>query len=152
MLSDVEQIVEDFKQELTQAVQAVLIKNGVDKRSDLVKSIEWTTQNGVFVMLANDYYEYVSTGRRPRARKVPIMPLIQWIKDKRIKGRNKRTGRFITNNSLAFAIQTSIYKTGIKGKNYINEVEEVVADLSEIRMADGLEELLLTEIDKTFLN
>ena len=152
MLSDVEQIVEEFKQELTKAVQAVLIKNGVDKRSDLVNSIEWTTQNGTFVMLANDYYEYVSTGRRPRARKVPIMPLIQWIKDKRIKGRSRTTGRFITNNSLAFAIQTSIYKTGIKGKNYINEVEEVVADLSEIRMADGLEQLLLTEIDKTFLN
>ena len=152
MLSDVDQIVESFKEELTLAVQQVLIKNGVEKNSNLVKSIEWTVQNGVFVMLANDYYEYVSTGRRPRARKVPIMALVQWIKDKRLKGRNKKTGRFITNNSLAFAIQNSIYKNGIKGKNFITEVDEVVGDIAEIRMAEGLEDLLILELDKTFLN
>lgn len=142
---------EDFKKELTLAVQQVLIKKGVSKDSQLVDSIEWKVQNGTFVMLANDYYEYVSTGRRPRARKVPIIPLLDWIKRKRLKGRSRTSGRFITNNSLAFAIQNSIYKHGIKGKKYIDEVEEVVADISEIRMADGLEDLLITEIDKAFL-
>ena len=144
-MTDVDEIVQEFSDDLEAAVRVVLVKNDVEKNADLVKSIEFKEQNGVFVMLANDYYTYVSTGRKPRARKVPIMDLVQWIKDKRIR---PRAGQTI--NQLAFAIQTSIYKSGIKGKTYLTEVEDVVADVSEVKVADGLEDALLEGIDKTF--
>ncbi len=142
MLSDVDDIVDEFTDDLEAAVRAVMISKGLSKQDDVVKTIEFKEVNKVFVLIANDYYKYVDSGRKPRARKVPIKDLIQWIKDKRIRTTNI--------NSLAFAIQTSIYKHGIKGKKYADAVEDVVADVSEIKIADGLEEALAEEIDKTF--
>ena len=43
-----------------------------------------------------------------------IKSLNTWIKRKGIKGRNQKTGRFITNQSLSFAIAKSVFHTGIK--------------------------------------
>ena len=69
-----------------------------------------------------DYYKYVNRGRLPRGTKrpikaengaVPIPALTQWIKLKGIQGRDK-SGKFISNLSLAFAIRASIWKKGIK--------------------------------------
>tara|TARA_R100001443_G_scaffold9908_1_gene19511 strand:- start:535 stop:1089 length:555 start_codon:yes stop_codon:yes gene_type:complete len=37
----------------------------------------------------------------------------KWIKKKGIKGRNKETGKFITNKSLGFLIQRAIYQRGL---------------------------------------
>lgn len=146
-----DEIIKEFTDELTKATRFVMVNAGVDKNSDLVKSVRWEQQaEGVFIMLANDYYEYVSTGRKPRARKVPIFALVQWIKNIKLKGRNKKTGRFISDNSLAFAIQASIFKHGIKGKNYITEVDNIVGDITELKLAEGLEDALAKEIDKTF--
>jgi hypothetical protein len=140
-MTDVDDIVNEFTNDLEVAVRAVMISKGLSKQDEVVKTIEFKEQkDGVFVLIANDYYSYVSTGRKPRARKVPIVDLIKWIKEKRI-----RTGNI---NSLAFAIQTSIYKHGIKGKKYADEVEDTVADVSEIKIADGLEDALVESIDK----
>ena len=33
-----------------------------------------------FNLFYNDYLQYIERGRKPRARKVPIMPLIDWMK------------------------------------------------------------------------
>jgi len=49
------------------------------------------------------------TNKRP-----PAKVFERWIKTKGIKGRDKKTGRFITNKSLSFAIANSVYKKGIK--------------------------------------
>ena len=38
----------------------------------------------------------------------------KWIKKKGIKGRNKETGKFITNKSLGFLIQRAIYQRGLE--------------------------------------
>ena len=43
-----------------------------------------------------------------------IKSLNTWIKRKGIKGRNQKTGRFITDQSLSFAIAKSVFHTGIK--------------------------------------
>lgn len=154
MLDEINDIIEQFENELTLITQQVMISHGVDKNSKLINSVgyEYNSETNVFQLLAFDYYTWVSTGRQPRARKVPILPLVQWIKDKKIQGRNKKTGRFISNNSLAFAIQNSIYKTGIKGKNYIQAVEDAAGNFLEFQLADTLEFALLQELDKTFRN
>lgn len=60
-----------------------------------------------------DYFKYVNQGRKANVKKVPLTALLEWIKIRGIKGRNKK-GRFIPNLSLAFAIQTNIYKYGIR--------------------------------------
>ena len=43
----------------------------------------------------------------------PRKPLINWIKNKPLKGRAK-SGRFITNESFAFLIQRAIYQRGLE--------------------------------------
>lgn len=59
-----------------------------------------------------DKYKWVQLGRKKgsgKGSRVPIQVLIKWIKKKNIKPNG---GQSI--NSLAWAIQTSIYQTGIK--------------------------------------
>lgn len=60
-----------------------------------------------------DYFKYVNQGRKANVKRVPLTALLQWIKIRGIKGRNKK-GRFIPNLSLAFAIRENIYKYGIR--------------------------------------
>ena len=47
-------------------------------------------------------------------KKPPISVFLPWIKKRGLKGRDKKTGRFTTHKSLAFAIANNIYKKGIK--------------------------------------
>tara|TARA_R110000851_G_scaffold5196_2_gene21700 strand:+ start:1314 stop:1847 length:534 start_codon:yes stop_codon:yes gene_type:complete len=47
--------------------------------------------------------------------------LSKWIKKKGIKGRDKKTGRFISNLSLAFIIGRSIKRDGIKSLSFFQK-------------------------------
>ena len=72
-----------------------------------------------------DYLKYVNRGRKKEAKKVPISPLLEWISIRGIRPRDRR-GRFVENNlqnrtKLAFAIQTNIYKYGIRKTNIFDE-------------------------------
>ena len=60
-----------------------------------------------------DYFENVNYGRRPKKKKVPIKALLDWIKIRGIAAQNNN-GIPIPPLSLAFAIQTNIYKFGIR--------------------------------------
>ena len=111
--------------------------------TDLIKSVDWQYKNDMFVLIANDYFEYVSTGRRPRARKVPVEDLIKWMKK---KGIAPRAGQ--SYNQVAFAIADAIYKNGIKAKNYINPVIDVTTTLASEELAEQLSEDIATEIAK----
>src|SRR5688572_25716860 len=103
-----------FYKEMSAIVQQILIANGVKSGSDLAKSVEFTTTNSrdSLYMLTNDYYQAVSSGRKPRTRKIPIQRLIQFVKDNGITGN-------VT--SIAYRMQRSIYQNGIKGKNFIEK-------------------------------
>ena len=133
--------------ELDKATKIVMAKRGIDKRSKLIKSIDWEWKNNAFVLLADDYWIYASEGRRPRARKVPITDLLSWIKRYGIR---PRAGQTI--NQLAFSIQESIYKTGIKKKAYADPVVELSTDLIAENTAEGLSEIIATAIADTLSN
>lgn len=128
-----------FEDDLKVATQKILIKKGVERDSDLVKSIEYQYKNDMFKLMANDYYEYVSTGRRRNVRKVPVEALIQWIKDKSIPYRGSI-------NSAAFRIQQAIYKNGIKGKKFENPVVEVSTDMISEYSAEELSQLFVDDL------
>jgi len=114
--------------------------------SALQKDMEYIYRNDSFVLLAYDYFTYVSTGRKPRARKIPVMDIIKWMKK---KGISPKGGDY---NSAAFAITESIYKTGIKAKNYINPVTEVTSELASEALTEQLATDIATQIaqDLTF--
>ncbi len=136
----------ELLKELQVATQQVLATNALGN-SELSKSIEYVYKNNQFILLANDYFTYVSTGRRPRARKVPVEDLIQWMKK---KGITPRLGS--SYSQTAFAISEAIYKNGIKAKNYINPVIDVATEIITEDLATNLSEQIATEIanDLTF--
>lgn len=134
----------EFKKELETIIQQVLISRGVKNNSELVKSIEWDYGRNQMLMLVNDYYQSVSTGRKPKARKIPISALLSFIK------RNGISSTKYSTNQLAWAMQSSIYKAGIKGRNFIDVVEKSVGEFVEIRLADFLEEFVADSLYAAF--
>jgi len=136
----------EFLNELMLATQLVLQKYKLGN-SNLLQSIEYKYERDHFVLLANDYFTFVSTGRRPRARKIPVEDLIKWMKR---KGITPKVGQ--TYNSVAYSISESVYKTGIKGKNYINPVIDVTTEMISDNISDVLSEEIATVIanDLTF--
>lgn len=84
--------------------------------------------NPYAVLYYADYFPYVNRGRRKELKRVPLSALLEWIKVKGIKGKNKK-GRFIKNLNLAFAIQANIYKYGIRPANIYDKGLDGVEDL-----------------------
>lgn len=124
-----ESIVESIKIEL----QAIGLGD-----SDLIKSVTYTIQNFSIAINMPNYYEYVESGRLPRVKRVPINILISWMNKKGISLGKK--------NSIAYAIQTSIYKQGIRPRPFLkaayNRVENEYAEI----LAIDLSELLVTDL------
>jgi hypothetical protein len=132
-------------QELNIATQKILTIYKL-QNSDLYKSIEWDYKNDQFVLLANDYFQSVAFGRQPHARLVPVEDLIKWMKKKGIAPRHG------TYNSVAYLIQQSIYRNGIKARPFVNPIEDVTTDLISEDLAINLSEIIATTIaqDLTF--
>jgi hypothetical protein len=66
---------------------------------------------------AKSYYADEGTSSSPfkYTNKIPpSKPFEKWIKQKGIQGRDKKTGRFISNQSLSYLIARSIYSKGIR--------------------------------------
>lgn len=61
-------------------------------------------------------YSYKKGGKKP-----PASAFEGWIKKKGLKGRDKKTGRFITHKSLSFILASHIYKKGIKPSLYFTK-------------------------------
>lgn len=96
--------------------------------NSLTYSVEATTQGGVLKITYADYFKNVNMGRRPRVKRVPLNVLLKWIKIKKIRGRDKR-GRFIKDLSLAWAVQTNIFKYGIRPTYIYDKTLDSIEDL-----------------------
>ena len=63
----------------------------------------------------------VSSPFKYGAKQPPPDILSKWIQKKGIKGRDKKTGRFISNMSLAFVIGRAIKRDGINGISFFQK-------------------------------
>ena len=70
----------------------------------------------IIEMAVNNYVEWVNTGRKPKARKVPVDALVKWAKDKGLP----------TTNSFIYGVRENIYKEGIKSRPIIDRLWEEV--------------------------
>jgi hypothetical protein len=106
----------------------------------LAKSVDYQlieTLNSIAVgIFALPYLDNVDSGRRRGAKPPPVGPIIEWMKVRGIKGRNRKTGKFITQRSAAFAIARGIGKNGIKPTNVIKK---------SLRKLKSLQAKLLTD-------
>jgi len=85
----------------------------------------------VIQVLAEQYSQWVQSGRLPGKKGVPIDALEKWIKERGLQGRDKR-GKFIKRRSFAFAIQTNIKKFGIRPSNFLDVALEMIAQDEKI--------------------
>ena len=71
------------------------------------------------------YKDYKGTSRpspfKYRTKQPPPGILAKWIKKKGIKGRDKKTGRFISDMSLAFIMGRKIKRDGIQGISFFQK-------------------------------
>jgi hypothetical protein len=112
------------------------------------KSSHGNYETYYFQVLMEQYYQWVQSGRRPGNKYVPIGSLMKWIKDRGLKGRNKK-GKFITDKSFAFAISRNINKFGIRPSNFLDvSLEKVMKDprIAEL-MGDATYEDLINIIE-----
>lgn len=81
----------------------------------------------IIQVLAEQYSQWVQSGRLPGKKGVPIAAIEKWIKERGLTGRDKR-GRFIKRRSFAFAIQNNIKKFGIRPSNFLDVALETIGD------------------------
>lgn len=88
----------------------------------------------------NDYLEYIESGRKPFARKVPVQALIQWARRKGIPD----------DSSTIYAIRESIYKYGIKARKILQYFEQELDELWENDLSNKIFETVTSQLDKIF--
>ncbi len=134
-----EQEINLFLKELENAYKTIMRKVDLDN-SDLVKNTKFTYKEGQLTISMYDYGKFVDSGRRRNAKGIPISDLIQWIQEKNIVTR-------VPIESLAYAIQRSIIRKGIKPRPFLEQVQEEVHKLTALFIQKQVEEELMKAIN-----
>lgn len=92
-----------------------LIKQDHKATGKLISSLDYETiqrpKSATLLVKMLDYGQFVNTGRKKGAAKVPIKALVDWIKQKGIETNNKKV------IGIAFAIQKTIEREGSPTRN-----------------------------------
>jgi len=119
-MSAIEQALQKAADLLTLEVKARLAAVQLEG-STLQQSVESKPANPDAVdIIMERYAEWVISGRRPFTKKIPLDALLQWIKKKGLAAPG------ISQTSLGFAIQNSIYKKGIRARDFLTPAVESV--------------------------
>lgn len=125
---------------LQEDIKQILIDDGHRSTGELVDSIKNTVSAGsnMFVIEGHmaKHGEYIIRGRQKGALGVPIKALIKWIENKNFSTGIKST------KGLAFAIQSSIKKKGIKPNDFIGKVFDKNRAIIERKLNKSVENAL----------
>jgi hypothetical protein len=145
--SQLKQAADAFKEFVISLIE-VGGKHSIRRDGDgLWKNLSSTFTTDGAKLQVTDYAQGIDTGRKPRAKKVPLADLVKWIKRYRILGRQKKSGKYqkvaaTSVNAAAYAIQTAIYKFGIKARPWI----EQALDFQQKLVESLIDEILFPEI------
>jgi hypothetical protein len=84
--------------------------------------------------------EYVESGRKVGARRVPIRPLIDWMKQKGISNDDR----------VAWAIRESIYQLGIPARPLLEPFGYMLDERFERKIYDEIFNTIITNLDNFF--
>lgn len=140
MQKQIEKIEKELLKDLKKATIAVMKQRKVSQSSNLIKSVEWVEKKDVFTLIAEDYFEWVDTGRR-KGIMPPPQDLIPWMKKVGITPSSK-----MSYNQLSFIIANSIKKNGIKAKNYTTPIIDVTSDIIAEQVAEGISVAVVDEL------
>ena len=114
-----------WAQKVVTNAKSILLRNKKIATGKLYNSVSYSVSpDGDISFSYAEEGKWVESGRRRGARYPPPGPILQWIKVKGIKGRDRTTGRFITDKSLTFLIQRAISRDGIKPVKFMSEAIE----------------------------
>lgn len=104
-----------WAQQVVTNAKSILLRNKKIATGALYESVRYQVDtNGKITFLFAPEGKWVQSGRRRGARFPPPAPILQWIKAKGIRGRDRTTGRFITDRALTYLISRGISQNGIK--------------------------------------
>ena len=124
---------------------------------------EGYTASSSLTIYALDYLQYLDSGRRHGAKRVPLFALVKFIKDRKLILRDKPSGRFskssvklkgrnggpdVTINRLAFMIQNAIFKNGIKARPVIQPAFDFGQQLIDFYLNEELLDSISYEIEQ----
>ena len=147
---DINKIYNSIKEDLKALFQLVLEDNRVGTNvkvgintlasSRLHDEVDVENKGNIFSIFYNDYLDYIESGRKPHARKVPIDALIDWCRRKGIPSDNK----------TVYAIRESIYEAGIPSRPFFPIFDKEIDNLWESEWADNIFNEILNELNKFF--
>ena len=144
-----EQALEKYAKYVIQQSRSNLSRKKHNASGNLYKSLSYKIQANRVKFLSDEYGSYLDQGVRgaesyyadkstsgspfkykhyPSSDGPFVKSLSKWIKQKGIRGRDKK-GRFITNQSLSYLIARSIYKKGIRATMFFTKPFERGLDL-----------------------
>lgn len=94
----------------------------------------------------SSYVENRNSPFRYKIKQPPTKAFDKWIKTKGIKGRDKKTGRFITDQSLKFLIARSIKNKGIRASMFFTKPFEAGIKKYENDIASGYGDDILRQL------
>lgn len=160
---DIHQVLEAVGAAIIQHIYFVLESGRypLDRRSSaLLKSLQARavqarsaggqfTASASLELYALDYLEYLDRGRPKFAKKVPLDALLKWMRKRRIFNRS-RSGQFKNANQLAFILQNSIYRNGIRGRHFLAPAFSEGQQLLDIYLNNDLLDSITLELDQVF--
>ena len=104
-----------------------------------------------YSIIFDEYGEIVDSGRRPSQKMPPIKPILDWVREKGIKGTSRQS-----QESIAFAIAKTIQKKGYRPQPFIqpslNQAAEMLAQNIEQPTAKDIENYAQDILNETINN
>lgn len=109
--------------------------SNLDTQAKIEHNNDWT-----YTLFYNDYLQYIEEGRKPKVTRVPIRPLVDWMKRNLISD----------DISVAYAIRESIYQLGIPARPLLEPFGNMLDERFEEKIYDEIFNTIITELDKYF--
>jgi hypothetical protein len=122
-----------WAQQVVTNAQSILRSNNKRASGRLIASIKYNINaQGKISFTYAPEGKWVILGRRKGAKQPPTSAIETWIKQKGLKGRDPKTGRFITDKSLAYLIARGIKRDGIAPLPFIKlAIDQSIKQLSK---------------------
>ena len=122
-----------WAQQVVTNAQSILRSNNKRASGRLIASIKYNINaQGKISFTYAPEGKWVTLGRRKGAKQPPTSAIETWIKQKGLKGRDPKTGRFITDKSLAYLIARGIKRDGIAPLPFIKlAIDQSIKQLSK---------------------
>ena len=152
-------ILEKYAKYVIQQSRSNLTKGKTNSSKNLYNSLKYNINGTRVTFESENYGEFIDKGVKgakstyPESssspfkytnKQPPSSVFDKWINQRGIKGRDKKTGRFITNKSLTFLIARSIKNKGIRATMFFTKpfeagIEKYSDEMIEAILNDNIE-------------